>query len=95
MKEVYDYLKNTNNQKFRGKSLQTREEILNNKVQRRIVAAFYDLGILNEKDLNKIPLDYKINASNKESIIVNEALDQVDEVKESFVENGNTKERVL
>jgi hypothetical protein len=95
MKEVYDYLKNTNNQKFRGKSLQIREEILNNKVQRRIVAAFYDLGILNEKDLNKIPLDYKINASNKESIIVNEALDQVDEVKESFVENKNTKERVL
>lgn len=95
MREVYEYLKNTNNQKFRGESLQTREDILNNKVERRIIVAFYDLGILNEKDLNKIPLDYKINASKKESIIVNEALDQVDEVKESFVENENTKERIL
>ena len=95
MKEVYEYLKNTNNQKFRGKSLQTREEILNNKVQRRIIAAFYDLGILEEKDLNKIPLGYKINASEKKSIIVDEALDEVEEVSENFKENDNTKERIL
>ena len=50
IKEIYEYLKNTNNQTLRGKSLKTREDILNNKVQRRIVAAFYDLGILEEKE---------------------------------------------
>ena len=68
---------------------------MNNKVQRRIVAAFYDLGILEEKDLNRIPLDYKINDLVKESITVNEALDEVDEVMENFKENEKTKERVL
>lgn len=95
IKEIYEYLKNTNNQNFRGKSLKTREDILNNKVQRRIVAAFYDLGILDEKDLTKIPLDYKFNASAKQAIVVDEALDKVDEVDENFKENENTKERVL
>ena len=87
-----EYLKNTNNQTLRGNSLKTREDILNNKVQRRIVAAFYDLGILGEKDLNKIPLDYKINDLVKESITVNEALEEVDEVTENFKKNEKTKE---
>lgn len=95
IKEIYEYLKNTNNQTLRGKSLKTREDILNNKVQRRIVAAFYDLGILEEKDLNRIPLDYNIKDLVKESITVNEALDEVDEVMENFKENEKTKERVL
>ena len=95
MKEIFEYLNNTNTLILRGKSLKTREDILNNKVQRRIVAAFYDLGILEEKDLNKIPLDYKFNDLKKETIAVNEALDIVDEVTENFKENEKTKERIL
>ena len=95
IKEIYEYLKNINNHNLRGKSLKTREEILNDKVQRRIIAAFYDLGILEEKDLNVIPFNYQVNTSKKESIIVNEALDEVEEVSENFKENENTKERVL
>ena len=55
IKEIFEYLKNTNNQTLRGKSLKTREDILNNNVTRRIVAAFYDLGILEEKDLKIRP----------------------------------------
>ena len=63
IKEIYEYLKTVNNHNLRGKALETREDILNNKVERRLVAAFYDLGILEEKDLNKFPLDYKIDNS--------------------------------
>ena len=95
IKEIYEYLKTVNNHNLRGKALETREDILNNKVERRLVAAFYDLGILEEKDLNKFPLDYKINNSTKEAIIVNEALDEVTEVSESFMENENIKEKIL
>ena len=95
IKDIYEYLKNTSNHNIRGKALETREDILNNKVERRLVAAFYDLGILEEKDLNKFPLDYKINNSKKEAIIVTEALDEATEVSESFVENENIKEKIL
>ena len=95
IKEIYEYLKTVNNHNLRGKALETREDILNNKVERRLVAAFYDLGILEEKDLNKFPLDYKINNSKKEAIIVTEALDEVTEVSESFMENENIKEKIL
>ena len=95
IKEIYEYLKTVNNHNLRGKALETREDILNNKVERRLVAAFYDLGILEEKDLNKFPLDYKIDNSKKEAIIVTDALDEVTEVSESFMENENTKEKIL
>ena len=95
IKEIYEYLKTVNNHNLRGKALETREDILNNKVERRLVAAFYDLGILEEKDLNKFPLDYKIDNSKKEAIIVTEALDEVTEVSESFMENENIKEKIL
>lgn len=98
MKAIYEFLKESNNPNLRGKALETKEEILNNKAQRRIVAAFYDLGILEEKDLNRFPLDYNINSFKsieKESINVLEALDEVEEVSEGRVFEANTKEKLL
>ena len=96
IKDIYEYLKNTINHNLRGKALETREDILNNKVERRIVAAFYDLGILEEKDLTRFPLNYKVNnASERQSIVVTEALDEATEISESFMENETTKERIL
>ena len=68
---------------------------MNNNVVRRIVAAYYDLGILEEKDLEKIPLDYKLDTITKESIIVEEAMDEVVESVESIEENEKMKEKVL
>lgn len=95
MLDIYDYLRQSKNENLRGKSLETASDILNNKVERRIVSMFYDLGILEEKDLSRFPVDYKIDKPKRTEICVSEALDEVDEITDEFVENDTVKEKIL
>jgi hypothetical protein len=53
----------------------TSKDILLNQVSKRIISAFYDVGILDDLDLERFPLDYKLDEPTKTQITVSEAIE--------------------
>ena len=76
MKSIYNFIKASQKQvSLNENAMKTSNDILNNNVSKRIVSAFYDVGILNEQDLERFPLDYKLDEPTKMPITVSEAIE--------------------
>lgn len=96
MKNLYSFIKASQESVMLNEAAkQTANDILNNKIQRRIVSAFYDAGILLESDLERFPLDYKLDEVTKTKIEVNEALDEESINYEEVEIQSSSRERKL
>lgn len=96
MKSIYNFIKASQKQvSLNENAMKTSNDILNNNVSKRIVSAFYDVGILNEQDLERFPLDYKLDEPTKTQIDVMEAIDEEVSNYEEIKEESLSKERKL
>lgn len=96
MKKIYSFIKASHdNVVLNEKAKKTSDEIFNDKVQRRIVAAFYDVGILYENDLKIFPLDYRLDDITKTKISVIGAIDEESVCFEKVQPASSSKERKL
>jgi hypothetical protein len=76
MKSIYRFIKASQEKMLLNENAKkTANDILINNVSKRIVAAFYDLGILGDLDLERFPLDYKIDEPTKTQITVSEVIE--------------------
>ena len=73
MKNIYRFIKASQEKlSFNESAMKTSNDILANNVSKRIISAFYDVGILGDLDLDRFPLDYKLDEPTKTQIIVSE-----------------------
>ena len=76
MKSIYRFIKSSQEKLLLNETAMiTSKDILQNQVSRRIVSAFYDTGILEDVDLERFPLDYKLDEPTKTQITVSEAIE--------------------
>ena len=96
MKNIYSFIKASQEKlSLNENAKKVSNEILVNNVSKRIVAAFYDLGILGDLDLERFPLNYKLDEPTKTQISVMEvAEDEVINVEE-VTSSTPSKERKL
>ena len=96
MKSIYNFIKASQKQvSLNENAMKTSNDILNNNVSKRIVSAFYDVGILNEQDLERFPLDYKLDEVTKTQITVMEAIDEEKVEYEEIETKSLSKEKEL
>lgn len=73
MKNIYRFIKASQEKlSFNESAMKTSNDILANNVSKRIISAFYDVGILGDLDLDRFPLDYKLDEPIKTQITVSE-----------------------
>jgi hypothetical protein len=84
MKNIYRFIKASQEKLLLNEpAMITSKNILHNQVSKRIISAFYDVGILDDLDLERFPLDYKLDEPTKMQITVSEALeDEAPEINE-------------
>jgi hypothetical protein len=76
MKSIYRFIKASQEKMLLNENAKkTANDILINNVSKRIVAAFYELGILGDLDLERFLLDYKIDEPTKTQITVSEVIE--------------------
>ena len=96
MKKIYNYIRQSQEKLLLNQNAKkTSNEILNNKVSKRIISAFYDTGILQECDIERFPLDYKLDEQTKTQITVSEAVDQDNVNYEEISNDSPSIERKL
>ena len=73
MKSIYRFIKASQEKlSLNENAMKTSNDILANNVSKRIISAFYDVGILGDLDLDRFPLDYKLDEPIKTQITVSE-----------------------
>ena len=76
MKNIYRFIKASQEKlSLNENAMKTSNDILANNVSKRIISAFYDVGILGDLDLERFPLDYKLDEPTKTQITVSEAIE--------------------
>ena len=76
MKSIYRFIKSSQEKLLlNDNAMITSKNILANQVSKRIISAFYDVGILEDVDLERFPLDYKLDEPTKTQITVSEAIE--------------------
>ena len=96
MKSIFNFIKTSQEKlSLNENAMKTSNDILTNNVSKRIISAFYDAGILKEQDLDRFPLDYKLDEPTKTQIIVDEAIDEDKVSFEKIEESSISKERKL
>ena len=76
MKSIYRFIKASQEKLLLNENAMiTSKDILLNQVSKRIISAFYDVGILDDLDLERFPLDYKLDEPTKMPITVSEAIE--------------------
>ena len=66
MKDIYRFIKASQEKLLLNENAMiTSKDILLNQVSKRIISAFYDVGILDDLDLERFPLDYKLDEQKK------------------------------
>lgn len=96
MKSIYHFIKASQEKLLLNETAKkTSIDILNNKVSKRIVSAFYDVGILAECDLERFPLDYKLDEPTKTKLTVSEAMEEEKVDYEEISQSNPSKERKL
>lgn len=76
MKSMYRFIKASQEKLLLNENAMiTSKDILLNQVSKRIISAFYDVGILDDLDLERFPLDYKLDEPTKMPITVSEAIE--------------------
>ena len=76
MKSIYRFIKASQEKlSLNENAMKTSNDILANNVSKRIISAFYDVGILGDLDLERFPLDYKLDEPTKTQITVSEAIE--------------------
>lgn len=96
MKSIYHFIKASQEKLLLNETAKkTSIDILNNKVSKRIVSAFYDVGILAECDLERFPLDYKLDEPTKTKLTVSEAIEEEKVDYEEVSQSNPSKERKL
>ena len=74
MKNIYRFIKASQEKLLLNEqAMITSKNILQNQASKRIISAFYDVGILDDLDLERFPLDYKLDEPTKTQITVMEA----------------------
>ena len=64
-------------------------------VSKRIISAFYDVGILGDLDLDRFPLDYKLDEPTKTQITVLEVVEDESVSFEEVTQKEPSKEKQL
>ena len=96
MKSIYRFIKASQEKLSLNESaMKTSDDILLNKVSKRIIAAFYDVGILGDQDLNRFPLDYKLDEPTKSQITVSEVIEDEGFNFEEITPTTPSKEKTL
>ena len=96
MKDIFRFIKASQEKLFLNENaMKTSNEILENNVSKRIVCAFYDAGILKDIDLERFPLDYKLDEPEKTQITVSEVLEDECVEYEEVKPNTPSKEMKL
>ena len=73
MKSIYRFIKASQEKlSLNENAMKTSNDILANNVSKRIISAFYEVGILGDLDLDRFPLDYKLDEPIKTQITVSE-----------------------
>lgn len=96
MKNIYRFIKASQTKvSSNANMMKTAQQIFDNRVSNRIIAAFYDVGILEEKDLTRFPLDYTLDEPVKSQIEVMEAIEEASVCYEEIETNDLSRERKL
>ena len=96
MKNIYRFIKASQEKlSLNENAMKTSNDILANNVSKRIISAFYDVGILGDLDLERFPLDYKLDEPTKAQITVSEAVEEESVNFDEVTQNEPSKEMKL